>query len=354
MTLLSRLTSKPLLAVLVLLVVPSASAGQWLTLRSADVPRTPNGEPDLSAPAPRTPDGKPDLSGIWTATTKLDSDFARTDAPPWAQEQARRREENPASDSWATLCLPPGPMINFTGPLKFVQTPRAITVLHEVSNNFRQIFMDGRELPQDPNPTWQGYSIGRWDDDTLVVDTIGFNDKSLVGRPAYPHSEALHVTERYRRRDFGHIDLQMTIDDPKVFSRPFTIRAELVIDAKTELLEFVCNENEKSRQHFVQPTAATVSEFRVDPAVLAKYVGTYEMMTPRGPSKATMSLQGDQLMVDVPGFGSGRMMPQSATMFMFRGAIVEFIPNDNGDVTHLIVHAVEGAFKGLRITEPSK
>jgi hypothetical protein len=335
--------------VLALLVLPSASAAQWLTLRTPDIPRTADGKPNLSAPAPRTSDGRPDLSGIWHAGTKIDSDFVRADAQPWAQEQARQREENPAADSWATLCLPPGPMINFTGPLKIIQTPRLVTVLYEVSNNFRQVHMDGRELPQDPNPTWQGYSVGRWEGDTLVVETIGFNDKSTVGRPAYPHSEALHFTERYRRRDFGHIDLQMIVDDPKVFARAFTISAELLFDPDSELLESVCNENEKSRQHFVQPQSTSAPEIRVDPAVLAKYVGVYQVMTPRGPSKATMTLEGDQLMVDVPGFGNGRLVPQSATMFTFRGAVIEFVPNEKGEVTYLIVHAVEGAFKGPRL-----
>ena len=122
--------------------------------------------------------------------------------------------------------------------------------------------MDGRGLPKDPNPTWQGYSVGRWDGDTLVVDSIGFNDKSMVGRPGYPHTEALRVTERYRRRDFGHIDLQMTIDDPKAYTRSWTIHTELVLEADTELLEYVCNENEKSRQHFVQPSTSSSTDIR--------------------------------------------------------------------------------------------
>src|SRR4030095_3525959 len=168
--------------------------------------------------------------------------------------------------------------------------------------------------------------------DTLVVETIGFNDKSTVGRPAYPQSEALQVTERYRGRDFGHIDLQMIVDDPKVFARAFTISAELLFDPDSELLESVCNENEKSRQHFVQPHRTSAQEIRVELAVLATYAGVYQVLPPRGPSKATMTLEGDQLMVDVPGFGNGRLVPQSARMFPFRGAVLEFVPDAQGEV----------------------
>jgi hypothetical protein len=243
-------------------------------------------------------------------------------------------------------------MIPFIGPSRMVQTPQMVTVLYEVPNNFRQIFTDGRMLPTDPNPTWQGYSVGHWDKDTFVVETIGFNDKSFVGRPNYPHTEALRVTERYRRRDFGHMDLQITFDDAKTFARPWTVTTELLFDADTELLEFVCTENEKDRQHFVQPKSTSSAEIHVDPTVLAKYVGVYQVTTPRGQTKATITLQGDQLMVDVPGIGTGRMVPQSATMFAFRGAIIEFVPNEKGDVDYFIAHAVEGEFKSPRLSGP--
>ena len=144
----------------------------------------------------------------------------------------------------------------------------------------------------------------------------------------------------------------MTVDDAKAFTRPWTIDTELLFDPDTELLEFVCSENEKSRQHFVQPQSTSSAEIHVDPAVLAKYAGVYEVITPRGPAKATMTVEGDQLMVDVPGIGSGRMVPQSATMFAFRGAMIEFVSNEKGEVTHLITHVVEGAFKGPRIDAP--
>jgi hypothetical protein len=343
---LRNLRAATLVAASVLTLAATTSA-QWLTQPTAGIPRLPDGKPNLSAPAPRSADGKPDLSGLWHAGPKWDTDFKETDVQQWAQEQARQRLANPASLSWSVLCLPPGPMVTFSGPLKIIQTPQIVAVLYEVPNNFRQIFLDGRGLPKDPNPTWQGYSVGRWEGETLVVESNGFNDKSWVGRPGYPHTEALRVTERYSRRDFGHMDVQITFDDPKTFARSWTATTELLYDPDTEMLEFVCNENEKSVQHFVQPQPAPA--IAVDVASLGKFAGVYQMMTPRGMANATVTVDGGQLMIDVPGFGSGRMVPQSATMFQFRGAVLEFVSNEKGDVTHLIAHVVEGDFKGPRI-----
>jgi hypothetical protein len=335
-----------LVAASVLTLVATTSA-QWLTQPTAGIPRLPDGKPNLSAAAPRSADGKPDLSGLWHAGPKWDTDLKEADVHQWAQEQARQRLANPAALSWSVLCLPPGPMVTFSGPLRIIQTPQIVAVLYEVPNNFRQIFLDGRSLPKDPNPTWQGYSVGRWDGETFVVESNGFNDKSWIGRPGFPHTEALRMTERYRRRDFGHMDVQVTFDDPKTFARPWTATTELLYDADTELLEFVCSENEKSVLHFVQPKDAP--EIAIDAASLAKFAGVYQMMTPRGMANATVTVDGGQLMIDVPGFGSGRMMPQSATMFQFRGAMLEFVSNEKGEVTHLVAHVVEGDFNGPRI-----
>jgi hypothetical protein len=334
------------LALSALVALPTMGFGQWLEHSTPGIPRTSDGKPDLSAPSPRTPDGKPDLSGLWRAGTKFESDLKHSDAQPWAQEQAIRHAANLYADRWAVLCLPPGPMINLTGPLKIVQTPGIMAILYELSNNYRQIFTDGRDLPKDPNPTWQGYSVGRWDGDTLVVETIGFNDKSMIGRPPYPHSEELRVMERYRRRDFGHIDQQMTVDDPKTFLRPWRINAELVFDPDTEMLEFVCNENEQDRHHFVLPQNTRGNEgLNIDAAVLAKYVGTYGIPLRR----VTVTLDGDQLTIHSTDGEHALLVPQSATTFVgLRGAIVEFILNERGEVTHLLV---EGQIKVPRIVQ---
>jgi hypothetical protein len=348
----SELTT--ILTLSVLLVCPSTGSTQWLQHPTPGIPRTSDGKPDLSAPAPRTHEGKPDLSGLWEAVDNFETDFKSADAMPWAQAEVRKREENPPHDSWAILCLPAGPNVTFTGPFKIIQTPGTTAILYETTNNYRQIFTDGRELPTDPNPTWQGYSVGRWDGDTLVVETTGFNDRSRLGRPAqYPHSEALRITERYRRRDFGHIDLQMTVDDPKTFTRPWTTKAELVLRPDTEMLEYVCNENEKDRQHFVQ-TRDTAVGVAGDVATLRRFVGTYEVNGPRGrPITVTVTLEDDHLMLDVPGRGRSPMIQQSPTMFQSQGAAVEFIVDDQGEATQLVAHVVEGDFKGSR-TKPAR
>ena len=139
-------------AVSVLSLVSTTSA-QWLTQPTAGIPRLPDGKPDLSAAAPRSVDGKPDLSGLWHAGPKWDTDLKEIDVQQWAQEQARQRVANPAAPGWSVLCLPPGPMVTFSGPLKIIHTPQIVAVLYEVPNNFRQIFLDGRSLPKEPNPT---------------------------------------------------------------------------------------------------------------------------------------------------------------------------------------------------------
>jgi hypothetical protein len=126
-----------------------------------------------------------------------------------------------------------------------------VLILYEAFATFRQIFTDGRSLPPDPNPSWMGYSVGHWEGETLVVDTAGFNDKSWIDTGGRPHSEALHVTERYRRRDFGHLEIQITIDDPKAYTKPWTVTEVLHLLPDTELLEYVCNENNKDLPHLV-------------------------------------------------------------------------------------------------------
>ena len=330
---------------LALFAIPSMVAGQWLNYPTPDVPRTADGKPNLSAPAPRTSDGKPDLSGLWRAATKYESDFKTSDALPREIERAKQLDRPPGGpDSWTVRCVPPGPMINFTGPLRIVQSPRMTAILYETSNNYRQIFTDGRPLPKDPNPTWQGYSVGRWDGDAFVVETVGFNDRSTIGRPAYPYSEDLHLTERYRRRDFGHIDLEMVVEDRKTFSRAWRIRGELTFDADTDMLEFVCNENEKDRTRLLATPETSRSETRIDRAVLAKNTGTYEVTRPNGTRvTVTVTLEGDQLMLSLGGGRPpGPLVPQSPTLFTTRGGVaVEF-------VTSLVAHNVEGDMKGRR------
>jgi hypothetical protein len=337
-----------------LLAAPSTLHAQWLHVPTPGMPRTADGKPNLSAPVPTTSEGKPDLSGLWRGG-RLESDFKPSDAQPWAAEGRKRVEASAGYDSWTVRCLPPGPMINFkAGLFRIIQAPGVTAMLYEMSNNYRQIFTDGRRLPNDPNPSWQGYSVGRWEGETFVVETVGFNDRSDVGRPAYPYSEALRLTERYRRRDFGHIDLDMIVDDLKAFTRVWTMQAELVFAADDEMLEFVCNENEKARQRIAATPQTSDTAIRVDLETLRKYTGTYDVTQNNGVVvSATVALDGDHLTLAQGRQLPGPLVPQSATMFIARnGAAVEFIANARGEVNQLVVHIVEGDMKGVRTGPP--
>jgi len=259
--------------------------GQWLNYPTAGTPRGSDGKPNLSAKAPRASNGKPDLSGVWrTAYDSPDEnerlfgagvkafvepgddpssfskyfldilvDFAR-DASPMRPATADLFRQNAArkSNSSSANCLPQGlprTDINSYAPFKFIQTAGVIAALYEVDNTHRQIYTDGRPLPTDPQPTWGGYSVGRWDGETLIVDVAGFNDRTWLDSGGHPHSDALRIQERFHRRDFGHMDLTLTVDDPKMYTKPFTIKVTEVLLPDTDILESVCNENEKDRGH---------------------------------------------------------------------------------------------------------
>jgi hypothetical protein len=258
--------------ILITMLLPGPVGAQWLDHPSNGIPRTPDGRPDLSAPAPRTVDGKPDLSGIWrpdagSAGTRnigetllspyfvdIMTDLSPQTVPfqPWAEVLYRRHRERNMMDDPTARCQPTGVPALDTYPLPFkvLQMPGLVVILYENNTDFRQIFTDGREHPRDPQPTWMGYSVGKWDGDTFVVESIGFNDRSWLDRSGHPHSELLRVIERFRRLDVGRMDVQITIDDPRAYTRPiiFTQAQKLMPD--TELLEHFCTDNEQSVQHF--------------------------------------------------------------------------------------------------------
>jgi hypothetical protein len=249
---------------------------QWLNYPTPGTPRLPDGKPNLAAPAPRTSDGRPDLSGIWAAECAIygrDSCFTRSlffdlakdlnaedvSMTPWAAQIQEQRERRNHVDDPYGYCLPPGtPRINFGGgPFRILHTPHITVLLYEtlVGMTFRQVFTDGRALPEVTEPTWLGYSIGRWDGDVFVVETTGFRDGGwLDTRKGRPHSDALHVTERFRRSDFGHLELTITIDDRKAFVKPWTIKAPLILLPDTELVEAFCDGHDRTMTHRdVQP-----------------------------------------------------------------------------------------------------
>lgn len=267
----------------VLALAPAFAAAQWLNYRTAGIPRTPDGKPDLSAPAPRAPDRRPDLSGLWQmysappemlarlipgATNgageeplsqyfiNILSDFSSPEAllRPDAVEPFRRRSRNFTSESPLSHCLPEGmPMVEMApAPYKILQTPGLIVMLYERDTTYRQVHTDGRKLPDDPQPSWLGYSVGKWDGDALVVDSVGFNDRGWLDARGHTHSEAMHLTERFHRLDFGHMDVQLTVDDPQTYVRPFTIVLKQHLLPDTDLLESFCAENEKDSLHVVR------------------------------------------------------------------------------------------------------
>ncbi len=221
-----------------LLAAPAPA--QWLRLPLPGTPRAPDGKPNLTAPAPRTADGRPDLSGIWLRIKAMD----RGNVPmlPWAEAVYRERQANNSKDDPEGLCLPPGIPEQMVNPLpwKIIQTPGVMLILFEQWANWRQIFTDGRPLPDVSKPSWFGYSIGRWDGDTFVAETIGFNDRTWLGNDGHPHSEAMRVTERFRRIDFGHMEVQFTFEDPGAFTRPWSATAQLQLLPDTEVLEYIC------------------------------------------------------------------------------------------------------------------
>jgi hypothetical protein len=251
-----------LLAALVVLGV-EISGGPWLKVPTPGIPRTPDGQADLNAPAPHTADGKPTIAGLWRPTRRLIANITAGMKPgetvpfqPWAEALFKTRVANEAKDDPTSNCIVGGvPRSDFVPyPFKIIETPGLVTILYEAVHSFRQIFTDGRKLPQDPNPAWFGYSVGRWEGNAFVVESSGFNDNVWLDNAGRPAGEALRVIERVRRIDFGHIDIDITIDDPKTYTRPWKVTQPLVYQPDDELIEYICDEN--NRYFLIVPDAA--------------------------------------------------------------------------------------------------
>jgi hypothetical protein len=215
-------------------------------------------------------------------------------------------------------------------------------VLYEYQTLYRQIFTDGRALPDDPNPTWMGYSVGRWEGDTLVVTTAGYNDRTSLDLGGHPHTEALRVTERFHRRDVGHIDLQVTLDDPKAYKRPWTLSIELDLMPDQQLIEYVC-ENERDAPHLVGKSGG---EVHVPAEVLARYAGTYE--SPQFRDGVVISVEGNRLMINTGGAGKIPLVAHGENNFTMEGTGVEFVKDANGAVVGIVQHWTEGDRYGRR------
>ena len=241
-----------MLALAMTCAMGGATAAQWLSLPLPGTPRTADGKPNLNAPTPHTTDGKPDLSGIWRADTMRYNENllpAGTQAPmlPWAAELYKHRVDTKGYDRPMTFCMPhgvPDAMTVAGLPFKILQMPGETVLLFEEFHKYRQIHTDGRKLPVDPDPAWYGYSVGRWEGDTFVVETAGFKEGSWLDNSGHPHTEALKTTERFRRINFGRMDLQVTVDDAKAYSRPWTSDTmHFLLQPDTELLEHLCENN---------------------------------------------------------------------------------------------------------------
>ena len=248
------------LSALCVLALSASVAAQWHGYPTPGVPRLPDGKPNLAAPTPRSADGKPDLSGIWQASRAV-FDLAQAvktgESIPFNDHGraifAERRKTN-SKDDPSARCLPTGLPVRalLRTPFKILQTPAVTAILYESRTTFRQVLTDGRPLPDVIDwPAWNGFSVGRWDGDTFVIQTAGFNGKPWLDQAGYPASDALRITERLRRRDFGHIDMEMIIDDSKMYTRPWSIFSEFTLQVDTELLEFICEENEKDADQLV-------------------------------------------------------------------------------------------------------
>ena len=260
-----------------------ALAAQWPPYPTARVPRTPDGKPNLAAPAPRTADGKPDLSGIWRNARGFGTPNAgvggAAGAPlldgtippranqfwdigwglegglplrPWAAELLKKRIADDGKDNPDAHCLPMGflQFHNHPEPRKIIQTPGVLLIIYEANSGLRQIFTDSRSLPdKDAEPWWYGYSIGKWEGDTLVVETTGFIDDIWLDVRGSPMTNAAKVTERFRRPNYGNLEIEITVDDPKAYTKPWTVKVNQRIMPDTELIEFICEERDAT--HYV-------------------------------------------------------------------------------------------------------
>jgi hypothetical protein len=271
-----------LAAVFVALVLaPAITAGQWLKYPTEGLPRKPDGTFNASAPTPRLPDGKPDLSGLWHASnpnrcvpgtgafvecgaeiggSALGTNLGRNlpgGSLPYKPEIATlvaKRHADDSRDDPHVRCLPDNPPRHWTLPhlTKAVHTPKLLVLMYEVNAMYRQIFLDGRPFPSDMNPSWNGYSVGRWEGDTLVVETRGFRDDLWIDMWGSPMSDVAKMTERIRRPNFGTLEIELTIDDPKNYTKPFTVQLKQDIEPDTDLVDEFCLENEKSYERMIR------------------------------------------------------------------------------------------------------
>jgi hypothetical protein len=341
-----------LFAALALIVGTCPAAAQWLDRPWPGIPRTADGKPNLTAPAPRAPDGKPDLTGIWSGPNP-EARLDPANEQPWVNALVRQRQREYHKGRPSYQCLPSGMEADtYAGWKRILQTPDAIAVLND-DLTYRVIHTDGRELEANPAPSWMGYSVGRWDGDTLIVDSVGFNDKTWLSRYGQAHTEALRVREVYRRRDLGHLQVEVTFTDPAAYVRPWGFTANMTLQADTEMLEEIC---EKSSEHWAGSVSdAERAAVTVAPEVLARYVGVYSGVYLGTKRTIDVTLSNGQLIAKVEGAAAvdgGTMrplVPQSDTLFEGVGLGYQFIVDSKGVATAVVEIKVNGPITYTRV-----
>ena len=342
-------------------------AAQWLGHATPGIPRTADGKPNLTAPAPRTPDGKPDLSGLWAKSSvkyarNVAADLKPEDLRPKTRETVEQRREDLGKDGMQVRCLPLGPAYPTAGDstgsemMRVIQTPQLIVMLNP-DLTYRQIWMDGRTLETSPNPSWMGYSVGRWEGDTLVVESFGFHPGTWLDRDGHPHTDQLRLTERYRRPTFGTLETDVTFNDPGAYVKPWTVKVVADYAPDTEMLEWVCNEGAgRSLVHWTGTAADDRrNEVKVPANVLSRYVGTYDEQPPywksvqiSGAAQASgrtvqITVEDGRLVGEMDGRGKQVLIASSDTEFSgLYGLGVQFI---NGG---LFVKHVSGNYRFAR------
>lgn len=326
-------------------------SAQWLNHPTPGLPRGVDGKPHLTALAPRTSDGKPDFTGVWTGPERVPKP-ASGDVSPWVNEAAHRHAQNIYKERPMFRCLPSGPATfsQSTGGgvwKRIIQTSSLIVVLND-DLTYRQIFMDGRSLEANPSPSWMGYSVGRWEGETLVVDSFGFNDKTWLNGRGLQHTEALRMTERYTRQDVGHLRIDVTFTDPGAYLKPVPVTVDMTLAADTEMLERVC---ESSSDHWlgtvsdIQSAAVTVS-----PGVLKRYVGAYTGFWGTNPRKVDVALDNGQLVIHINDDPEPLpVTPLSDKLFQSaEGLAYDFVTNGDGPATDVVEIHVSGGYQYAR------
>ncbi|NIW23340.1 MAG: hypothetical protein GWN29_01560 [Gammaproteobacteria bacterium] len=343
-----------ILGSLLLLALSGPVLAQWLTLPTPGIPRASDGTPDLSAPTPRAADGRPDLTGLWRPGRVSSGLGDRENLQPWVRTIIDEHERTFFTQNPRFRCLPAGPENmtsrgNSWGLRRFLQHPTMITMNYN-DGTYREIFMDGRELEPDPLRTWMGYSVGRWDGDTLVVESNGYNEKTWLG-PGITHTDQLHIVERYERMDLGNMRIEVVYEDPGALEGPVRAEIDMVLAVDEAMLETVCTEAYGGEQAGWTSQVQERDETGVDlaPEILERYVGTYAGMYLRNHITMEVTLDDGELFFQKNGAARQPLIPQSETSFL--GGILGYVftVDEAGTATTVSEVHVSGAWAFNRI-----